>query len=620
MSGTFEQGGGAVKTCTDPAYVSLRHNLWEERHRVETVNGTTWLPARVSHPLVAQAGALVDAEEEGPSLGGGVAFLGGGCPRGLLAALAVFARPLVHTERGQWAARVAFQLAQRECWPTIGSESDDWPVTYRDVLEVAVDAEAWQEYGTDAEYNRPPRRSMPAPLIHELTPAVGRSITSLPQLRGERVEGNRRQRRRVRVLSTGNHASYPAAMFALWRALLLDYEFELEDQSFDTRYCEIIGSCTADERFSWIGEHLRSTVVETCSGLFLKGFENMAVLAEQFTQMLLEGGASSPASRADVLLCTHPPYSCRLFWPLVQQHSKPLLGFFGGTLEAHVPGVDLLAWLHDFRVMAQHPRVQFAAVSPFLAEKMRYQTGVDIPTARGFGFHVMSLGVTYLPRRLHEVLIWKNSLECSDNQDSLDELLMDLSWKVGSARAGGSDAPGGTPHLAFRHLRALRAASDASYSTIASFRAVLFVPYEVLLMTFYELYHLAVPLFLPTLEIGCFLFYRGPVTFPHCPWTLGGDTGTEAAPLASAASERQLAPYSPFKRDSVTDRLAWLEAYTDWYRFPHIQRFSSFAELMTALYDTDLQAVSAAMRQETETALVGAAAFWDKAFLKVLHG
>jgi len=233
----------------------------------------------------------------------------------------------------------------------------------------------------------------------------------------------------------------------------------------------------------------------------------------------------------------------------------------------------------------------------------------------------MSLGVTYFPRRTHEVLVWKNSLECLDNQDSLDELLADLSRQAASSRESAGDLQGGfQPLLVFRHLRALRADNDASYATLASFRAVLFVPYEVLLMTFYELYHLSVPMFLPALEIGCFLYYRGPVTYPHCPMTLGGDTGMEPAPLAAAGSTRPAAPYSPFNRDSVTDRLAWLEAYTDWYRFPHIQHFSSFSGLLTALYDADLQAISAGMRQESEKALVGAAKFWDGAFRKVLGG
>merc|ERR1712241_119272 len=120
--------------------------------------------------------------------------------------------------------------------------------------------------------------------------------------------------------------------------------------------------------------------------------------------------------------------------------------------------------------MAQHPRVQFAAIAPFLAEKMRFQTGAHVPAARGFGFHILAQGVTYLPNRIDEVLLWKNSLECNDNQAVFDKVLMDLASRAAAAEASHA--------LSFHHLRALRAAGDASYESIASFRAVIFMPYE----------------------------------------------------------------------------------------------------------------------------------------------
>lgn len=254
--------------------------------------------------------------------------------------------------------------------------------------------------------------------------------------------------------------------------------------------------------------------------------------------------------------------------------------------------------------MAVHPRVQFAAISPFLAQKMQYQAGVPIPAARGFGFHVMEQGMTYLPRRLDEVLIWKNSRECEDNQEAFDILLAEANFRM-SAKATQQK------QLRFHHLRQLRDEGDASYKSIGSFRSVVFVAYEVLLMTFYELYHIAIPLFLPTLELSSFFMYRGPVTFPHCSLTLDTGSSTED-PLASSW------PYSPFERERVSDRLAWLQAYTDWYSFPHLQYFASIVGLLEALYTADLQAISAAMRLETEGALAEAAVFWRSAFTKVL--
>merc|ERR1712176_1024191 len=112
--------------------------------------------------------------------------------------------------------------------------------------------------------------------------------------------------------------------------------------------------------------------------------------------------------------------------------------------------------------MAKHPRVQFSAISPFLTEKMRYQAVVDIPVARGFGFHVIDKGVTYFPRRLDDVLIWKNSAECEDNQADFDVLLSRLLDAFAAAEPR---------NLKFHHLRDLRAAGESGYADLASFRA-----------------------------------------------------------------------------------------------------------------------------------------------------
>ncbi|CAE7301034.1 unnamed protein product [Symbiodinium pilosum] len=337
---------------------------------------------------------------------------------------------------------------------------------------------------------------MPVAMVNRLTPA------KVPGAASEHPPT------RLTVLSTGHHASYPVAISAMWGALLPEYEIQIEDHSFDDRYCRLHGTCSGDSRFAWLGEHLRGTLVRTCGGHYLKGFQDIASLAEQLFELVKD----SFASRADLLLCTHPPYSCRLFWPFVERLGLPLLGFFGGTLEAHVPEEGIQEWLQDFRTMATDPRVQFAAIAPFLAEKMRYQSGVDIPASRGFGFHIIQQGGTYFPRRWDEVLLWKGSSECDDNQEPFNDAIHAVSK---------SAAQGGNIILRFLHLHALRQSDEgASYSSITSFRAVVFVPYEVLLMTFYELYHAAIPLFIPAKELGVFFMYRGPVTYPHCDFVM----------------------------------------------------------------------------------------------------
>eukprot|EP00435_Cladocopium_sp_Y103_P074036 s35_g46.t1 len=109
----------------------------------------------------------------------------------------------------------------------------------------------------------------------------------------------------------------------------------LQDHSFDNRYCSLYGTCSSDGRFAWLGEHLRGTLVRTCGGLYLKGFKDIGQLAEQLFDLVVQG-PDSPASRADVLLCTHPPYSCRLFMPFVER-----LGLYQSELIEQILAMNL---------------------------------------------------------------------------------------------------------------------------------------------------------------------------------------------------------------------------------------------------------------------------------------
>ncbi|CAE8730875.1 unnamed protein product, partial [Polarella glacialis] len=318
-----------------------KNNNNNNNHHHDSNASSFCLPTRVSDDLARLAGDIADSTldfMDEHSSGGQWPFAMVECRYGLLSALLAYARPLLHTIRGQWNAQAAFVLAQRSCWPAMGfgdlapGTDSAWPVTFREILNVVLWGEAWKQFGDEAEYEIPPRLPMPAAMVHRLTPAAPDSQRA--SRRGAGVPASKARGSKVlRILSTGHHASYPSAIYAMWRALVSKYDFELEDHSFDNRYCSNSGTCSVDVRFAWLGDELRNTLVRTCSGAYLKGFRDIDILADKLFDLVTDGGSSSPAARADVLLCTHVPYSCRLFWPLVLRLGLPLLGFFGGTLE-----------------------------------------------------------------------------------------------------------------------------------------------------------------------------------------------------------------------------------------------------------------------------------------------
>ena len=91
----------------------------------------------------------------------------------------------------------------------------------------------------------------------------------------------------VSLTSPRHHASYPVAISAMWRALLPEYEIQIQessevwercmlwvrtgsdwqDHSFDDRYCQLHGTCSADSRFAWPGS-------KSCGGVMRASLAN----------------------------------------------------------------------------------------------------------------------------------------------------------------------------------------------------------------------------------------------------------------------------------------------------------------------------------------------------------
>merc|ERR1711971_441444 len=94
------------------------------------------------------------------------------------------------------------------------------------------------------------------------------------------------------------------------------------------------------------------------------------------------------------------------------------------------------------------------------------------------------------------VLIWKGSSECCDNLDQLSILIANIFTSV-------------QLDMGLVHLKDLRARNEASYPNIARHWAVIMWPYENFQMSFFELFHAAVPMFLPDQFLLGAYAYRG---------------------------------------------------------------------------------------------------------------
>merc|ERR1711971_906114 len=101
-----------------------------------------------------------------------------------------------------------------------------------------------------------------------------------------------------------------------------------------------------------------------------------------------------------------------------------------------------------------------------------------------------------------------------------------------------------------------------SYRRMASFRAVLFYPYDVALALFYELYSMGMPMLLPHVDLLPFYVFRGLHSnneYHHV--SPGHDPGAGPAPFMGPMDLHQWFWAS----------LYW-SSWTDFARFPHLIR------------------------------------------------
>jgi len=416
----------------------------------------------------------------------------------------------------------------------------------------------------------------------------------------------------VLVAATGTHAPYVFDLLAQWQRFLapsLAAVIELQNHAWDpTRCTNLGGGCSPHRLFQWMWqEAYHNQTIRRCDGTAVHGFADVASVAAAVESWVLR---DPELAKVDIFVCTHPAIGCRVLFPLLERHGRGLIGYIGGALEIGVPEHSLAVWVEDFARAVAHPRAVFVAQNAFLAEKVHYSTGVTLPAVRPVGAHIRW---KYTPRRERDVLVWKTSSWCVDNADELLGVLKALTAICADQLGGSAEL-----HLQFQLLRSLvpnngegancaaAASSWPSYADVASFRAVLMFPYDLTVISFYELYHMHIPTFLPGPELATQYVWRGAdvlwfncsshVAAGHVPW--------HAVPPGSMW-------------DSPMVLTQWLR-FADWYRWPAVQTFESFQELVHGLLTVDLRSVSEEMRLFDEESLVRVANFWGHAFRAVL--
>jgi len=449
---------------------------------------------------------------------------------------------------------------------------------------------------------------------------------------------------RVVVYITGTHAALgrePAEMLKRFAGPLLGCELEPVLEIADSTHCQYVGceadSADADE------SGLESDTADASgngglrSGVRLANVGLNGLAAEHFIPRW--GGldiselptfrerfaalfAAHPLSQeADILMCTSPAVLCTLLAPF----ERPMLAYLGEPLLLSVHKDDVDDWWGNFHALATAPGHFFACYNHFLSEMIRYQTGLSLPVVR---LHGLYTGVVYAPAGSTEVLVVKGPNICLDPVCLLNRFVAAAvgSGPNGSVAAGGDGSAlepvsdisqYGRSHRGGGHAARLRFIGldelhGAPYAKIASFRAVVFYPYDVALALFYELYSMGMPILMPFPRLLRFYVFRGLHSGGEYHRVRPGrDPGPGPAPFLA---QMETQPWF--------EAAEYWSSWTDFARFPHLLRFGYVAEILAALQPggADWAATTTAgMRRFNEEQLVVSAAQWAGAVAGALR-
>jgi len=148
--------------------------------------------------------------------------------------------------------------------------------------------------------------------------------------------------------------------------------------------------------------------------------------------------------------------------------------------------------------------------------------------------------------------------------------------------------------------------------------AVIHIPYQVSVMSFFEQYRMGIPIFVPSLQL---------LTRWQMRYLMVGEKGwkffqkslVSRHPNATSGNAHYRAgvPYwDPNDDDSYGAIAHWLN-YADYYNFPHIILFDSWEELADKLESTDFRAVSEAMHEYSKYLEAYVISQWKKIFKRV---
>jgi len=292
----------------------------------------------------------------------------------------------------------------------------------------------------------------------------------------------------------------------------------------------------------------------------------------------------------DAILCTHADSMCEIFMPF----EKPLIVVASTRYEIGRYEEDRWGqWNYNLQKIASKPGNVVGANNQYDLEYIKYFTGIQsvqlLPT--------LALYVTarYNPTKGEILLCPSTRPVAPPLYNELMSALDVFKKRYKQTHNKNTMADGGFLIAPVRSLY-----KKFEYSDLAAHPAIILIPYQLSVMSFFEFYRMGIPMFVPSPQLLTHWHMKHSVLKERS-WNMIFDKpGLSAVKRHSGYKGPMLSdPNDNLNYNSV---LEWVNL-ADFYTFPHLKQFDNFTHLVEMVGTTtlqDLKVVSSRMREFSE--------------------
>ena len=254
---------------------------------------------------------------------------------------------------------------------------------------------------------------------------------------------------------------------------------------------------------------------------------------------------------------------------LYMAFNKPIIAVVSTRYEIGRHDAEQWNELNDnLRAIASNPRNTIAANNRFDAEYIQHFTGIHnikvLPNYCGY------TNTTYMPTR-SEILIGPSRLA-----RTAEHLVDELKQAANMTNMLQSTSKS--------FLRIREKYGHFEYSDLASHPAIVIIPYQVSVMSFFEYMRMGIPLFAPAISLLA-KWQKEYTILDEISWNCVHQRCREPSHIPPHPNSTHF-PYDPNDTIDVTSIAYWLQ-FADFYQFPHITYFNNWEDLFYKLEHAD---------------------------------